>query len=105
MPRDVAVQRPHARVVGVELQHQVSGLGPHARLDELCVAALRVREIDAAVPVADALGQDPEVVAVQVHRVGGAGDEELVAKDDADGGIAAEVVDVPLRVIGVGGVA
>ncbi len=32
-------------------------------------------------------------------------DGEVVAEDDADGGIFVEVVDVPLRVFGVGDVA
>ena len=41
-------------------------------------------------------------MAVQVHGVGGA---EFVLDDDADGGVVAEVVGVPLGVVGVGDVA
>ena len=35
----------------------------------------------------------------------GNGRAEIVVDDDADGGVGAEVVDVPLGVVGVGGVA
>lgn len=44
------------------------------------------------------LGEHEEVVAVEVHGVVGG---EVVFDDDADGGVAAEVVDVPLLWEGV----
>ena len=103
VPRDVAVERPHARVVGDVLQHDVARGGGGARLDDLDVAALGVLLVDdGAVPGADALGQDVEVVPVQVHGVGG---RELVLDDEPDGRVVPEVVGVPLRVEGVGDVA
>ncbi len=103
MPRDVAMERPHAGVVGEVLQHDVAWGGGGAGLDELDVAALRVLLVhDGAVPGADALGEDVEVVPVQVHGVGGG---EFVLHDQPDRGVVAEVVGVPLRVIGVGDVA
>ena len=55
-----------------------------------------------SVPLPNAFGEDVEVVAVKVHWVGCG---EVVAEDDADGGIGAEVVDVPFGVLGVGEVA
>ena len=58
--------------------------------------------LDGAVPGADALGKDVEIVPVEMHGVCGG---EVVLKDDPYRGISAEVVDVPLRVIGIGGVA
>ena len=57
MPRDMAMERPHARVVGVVLQHDVPGRARRARLHNLDVATLRVRLVDdCAVPGSDALG-------------------------------------------------
>ena len=103
MPRNVAMERPHARVVCVVLQHEVAGVGGAATLDDLHVAALCIGLVrDGAVPLADALGEDVEVVPVEMHGVGGA---EFVFDDQAHGGVVFEVVDVPFGVVGVGGVA
>ena len=106
MPSNMAMQRPHARIIRLELEHDIPRVtGRIIRgLEELDVATLRVDLLDGAVPLADALGDDPEVVAVEVHGVGGV-EAEVVVDDDADGGVCAEVVDVPLGVVGVGGVA
>ena len=103
MPRDVAMERPHARIVSEVLQHDVAGGGRGAGLHELHVAALGVLLVrDGAVPGADALGQDVEVVPVQVHGVGG---REFVLDDQPDRRVVPEVVGVPLGVVGVGDVA
>lgn len=101
----MAMEGPHPGIVGFELQHQVPGLGAHTRLDQLRVSPQRILKVDGAVPVAYAFGQDPEIVPVQMHRVGSAAYEELVLEDDADGAVGAEIVDVPLRVVRVGCVA
>lgn len=74
-------------------------------MQQLRVSALGIHGIDAPVPFADAFGYDPEVVAVEVHGVGSAGDVDEVAQDDADGCGGVEVVNVPFWVVGVGGVA
>ena len=37
-------------------------------------------------------------MAVQMHGVGGA---ELILDDNSDGAVVAEIVDIPLRVVGV----
>ena len=37
-------------------------------------------------------------MAVQMHGVGGA---ELILNDDSDGAVVTEIVDIPLRVVGV----
>ena len=58
--------------------------------------------LHATVPGADAFGKHVEVMAVEMHGVCGG---EGVFDDDADGGVGAEVVDVPLWVGRVGGVA
>ena len=103
MPRDMAMERPHARIIRLVLQHDVARHAGGAALDELHVATLGVVLVgDCAVPGADALGQDVEVVAVEMHGVGGG---EFVLDNDADGAVVAEVVDVPLGVVGVGEVA
>ena len=99
MPGDVAVKRPHARVVGVVLHNEVP-----VRLQQLHVPPLRIAAIDnaAAVPGAHAFVQHVHVVAVQVH---GVRDRGGVFDDEAHRGRGARVVDVPLRVVGVGCVA
>lgn len=96
------MQRPHAGVVGVDLDDKIAGRVRRA-LQELHIAPLRVLRVgDRSVPGAEAFRQDPEVVAVEVHGVRERG---AVADDEADGGVGAEVVHVPLGVVGVGGVA
>lgn len=98
VPRNVAMERPHARVVGLILQHDIA-----KRLHELHVAALGVGLVDdLAVPSADALGQDVEIVTMEMHGVGG---REVVVDDDADGAVVPKVVDVPFGIEGVGEVA
>ena len=86
MPRDMAMERPDAGVIRIIRQHDVARLldgdGLVVAVDDLdCfggghdlhVAALRVADVlggDGSVPCAVALGQDPEVVAVEMHWVG-----------------------------------
>ena len=53
---------------------------------------------DLAVPETGAFGEDVEVVAVKMHRVGGEWEE--VVNHQADGRVGAEVVDIPLGVEG-----
>lgn len=100
------MKRPHARIIRLVLQHHIPRLARRIihRLQELDVATLRVHALDGAVERADALVHDPEIVAVEVHGVGDVV-AEVVVDDDADGGVCAEVVDVPFGVVGVGGVA
>lgn len=95
----MAVQRPGAGIVRRELDDHVS-----IRRQELDVSALRVRRVHdrRAVPGSGAGGEDEHVVAVEVDGVGG---RDGVVQDDTDAGVAAVVVDVPLRVRGVGVVA
>ena len=70
------------------------------RLQELYVASLRVVWVDrGAVPVSRAFGQNPKIVTVQMHRVGG---WDVVTYDDSDRRITAEVVHIPFRVVRVG---
>jgi len=79
VPRDVAVHRPHARVVELDLDDEVT-----AGADELGVAALRVLGVDdLAVPGSGAFGEDVHVVAVGVHGVRSR--EADAVHDDADG--------------------
>lgn len=61
MPRDMAVERPHARVIGVVLQHEIP-----VRLHHLHVAPVGEGVIcnGVTVPGAGAFGEDEEVVAV-----------------------------------------
>ena len=98
MPRDVAMERPDARVIGVVLQNNVARLSERYGLaDDLHITALRVSLMgDRAIPETGAFGEDVEVVAVEVHGVGGEWEE--VVNDQADRRVGAEVVDVPFGV-------
>jgi len=91
MPRDMAMQRPDAWVIEIELDDEVA-IGT----DELGVAALGVRGVDdgAAIPGTFAFGQNLHVVAVHVHGVRGG--EADGGHDYADGGVGAEVEDLAL---------
>ena len=103
MPRNMAMERPHARIIRIVLQDDISRSGRTARLDDLHVATLRVGLMGYfAVPGADAFGEDVEIVAVEMHGVGG---WEFVLDDEADGAVVAEVVDVPLGIEWIGDVA
>lgn len=94
VPRDMAMQWPHAGVVGVVLNDDVGRDGRSAGLNELHVPALRVGCMhNGAVPRASAFRKNVEVVSVQMHGVSGAG---VVFDDDTHAVIGAEVVDVPL---------
>ena len=57
MPRDMAMERPHAGIVREILQHDVARCGRRAGLNELHISALRVGLVgNGTVPGADALG-------------------------------------------------
>lgn len=66
------------------------------------IAALWILWIrDRAIPLALAFSEDPEIVAVEMHGVREVG---VIADDDADGGVFAEIVDVPLGIFRIGSV-
>lgn len=95
------MEGPRAGVIGVVLQDNVCRVGWGATLDQLRIAALRVRLVgDLTVPLSEALGEHVEVVPVQMH---GVGRYECVVDYEAHGGVGAEVMDGP--VFGVGEVA
>ena len=102
MPRDVAMERPDAWIIGLVLQDNVAWFGEGDGLSEdLYVAALGVLLMGyRAVPETGAFGEDVEVVAVEMHGVGGEWKE--VVNDQTDGRVGAEIVDVPLGVEGEG---
>lgn len=104
----MAVQRPHPRIVRLELHHQMT-LACRLLIplpQHLGIASLRVIHVPrVAIPHAAALGQDEEVVAVQMHGVGGVLGIDEIGHVDADIGGFTGVVDVPLGVVGVGDVA
>ena len=54
------------------------------------------------IPSASALSKDIEIVAVEMH---GMRSGEVVLQDNSYRGIGAEIEDIPLRVVGIGGVA
>ena len=105
VPGDVAVEGPHARVVGFVAEHDVAwgdlagGLDLAGLNDEhiATVGVAGVGGLGGAVPFANTGVDDPEVVAVKMHRMGDGGG---VDKVDEDGVVAAEVVDVAVGVEG-----
>lgn len=97
MPRDMAMERPDARIVAVVLHDEIP-----VRLQQLDVPPLRIIGVHhAPVPGAHALVEHIHVVPVQVH---GVRDRGGVFDDEPDGRRVAVVVDVPFGVVGVGGV-
>ena len=99
MPCDVAMERPHARVICLVLEHDIPWCARCTTLHELHITTLRVGLMgDLAVPGSDALGQDVEIMAMKMHRVGG---RELVLDNEPDGAVVTKVVDVPLGVVWV----
>lgn len=83
VPGDVAMEGPRAWVVRVVLQDDVPGLaGCVGTLDQLRVATLRVLLVgDFTVPRSLTLCEHVEVVAVEMHGVGG---NEIVVDYKAD---------------------
>ena len=72
VPCDMAMEGPRAGIIGEVLQDNVCRPGRGATLDQLRIAALRIRLVgDFSIPFAETLGEHVEVVAVQMHGVGG----------------------------------
>ena len=65
---------------------------------------IRIRQVVQGCFVQDAgpLSKDEKVVAVEMHGVGGVDGVDVVVENDADGGVLAEVVDIPFGGEGVG---
>ena len=106
MPSAMTVQRPHPRIVRLELHHQMTRAVRTPLPQHLGIASLRVGHVpQGPIPHAVALGQDEEVVAVQMHGVGGVGGVDEIGHVDEDIGGFTGVVDVPLGVVRVGDVA
>ena len=100
MPSDMAVEWPHPGIVGIELQHEIAWLISLSGLYHLRVSPLRIDRVGCAIPLAYAFGYDPEIVAVEMHRVGDK--VHVVVQYNADGAVWTEVVDIPLWVERVG---
>lgn len=99
MPCDMAMKWPRPRIHRIVLHNHIP-----LRLQQLHVPPLRVPRIDhgTPVPLAHTLTQHVHIVTMEMHRMCGASG---VLYDEADGGVSSRVVDVPLRVVGVGRVA
>lgn len=105
MPSNMAMERPNPRVISQEINNSIA----HAlrkripKIDELRIPSLRVlRSRDHSIPLSYPLRDDPEVVAMEVHWVCEGGQ---AAQNETNGCVLTEVEDVPLRVIGIGGIA
>lgn len=104
MPSAMTMQRPHPRIIRLELHHQMARPRRPRLAHHLRIPSLRVRRVPRApIPHAVALGQHEEIVTVQMHRVRGVCGGDGISHVDADIGGFAGVVDVPL--FGVGEVA
>ncbi len=95
MPRDMTMERPHARIIRVELHHHISrgpvgGRGP----EHLRIASCGITRVDCcAIPFTHTFTQHVHVVPVQVHRVG---DWRQVVDNNPDTARVAHVVHIPL---------
>ena len=94
MPRQMAMQRPHSRVVRDKVHDHVAGtLVRMAGLQDVRIATHRVvGPLRHAVPLAHALGHNPEIVPVEVHRVLAPVGHAVVVQDDSDRAVSAHVV-------------
>lgn len=102
VPGDVAMERPHAWVVGDELEGNEAGDAVRRRLDDLHITSLGVLLVNnGPVPCAHSLGEDVEIVPVQMHRMRSAAE---IFDEDPDAVVGAEVVHVPLGIKGIRGV-
>ena len=98
MPRDMAMERPNARIDRVVLHNDIS-----VRRQQLHIASLWIPTVhDTAVPRARAFVQHVHVVPVQMHRVRYG---SRVFDNQSHRGGGAGVEDVPFRVVGIGCVA
>ena len=70
MPRDMAMKRPHTRIISIKLYHEIPWLCSCPGLKELRISSLGIYGVYGAVPFADAFGYDPEVMAMEMHGVG-----------------------------------
>lgn len=104
MPSNMAMERPNPRVISHEFYNHIvhAPISRMSKVHELRIPSLRVlRPRDHSIPFSHPLRDDPEVVAVEMHWVY---ERDQAAQDDANRGVIAEVEDIPLRVIGVGGI-
>ena len=100
----MAMEWPHTGIVGDEVEDDIrhSRLGGDPSFDHLGVSPLWVmRPCHGPVPLTRALGDNPEVVSVEVH---GVSEGNQSSDDQPHRGVALEVVHVPLRVIGIGSI-
>ena len=70
MPRDMAMKRPHTRIISIKLYHEIPRLCCCPGLKELRVSSLGVDVVYGAVPFAGAFRYNPEVMAVEMHGMG-----------------------------------
>lgn len=100
MPRNVTMEWPYAWVIRDKLDDDEPGVSRvQGALNELHVTSLSILLMDnGAVPDALPLGQNVEVMAVQMHRVGSTAE---ILEKDPNAGVGAEVVNIPLWVEGI----
>ena len=90
MPSLVTMQGPNARIIRIVLNDYVrrNNIGTIVlrRLQDVGISSRRIRRVDDLVAIigAEALIDDEEIVAVEVHRVGGVAVVDVVIQDDAD---------------------
>ena len=90
MPSFMTMQGPNARVVRIVLNDHIrrndTGTIIFRRLQYVGISSRRIRRIYHFVDIiaAEALVDDEEVVAVEMHRVGGVAVVDMVIHDDAD---------------------
>jgi hypothetical protein len=108
VPSNVTVERPDTGIVSNKVQNDVTLSAGFpviwiSRVNDLGVSPLGiVRTGNSSIPFSSTLSHNPKVMTVEMHWVS---EGYNAVKNNADGLALSEVVDVPLRVIGIRGVA
>jgi hypothetical protein len=108
VPSNVAVEGPDTRIVSNKVQNDVTlSAGVPvvwvSSVNNLSVSPLWIFwTSNSSIPFSSTLSHNPEIMTVEMHWVS---EGYNAVKDNADGLTMSEVVDVPLRVVGIRGVA
>ena len=103
MPRNVAMKRPHPRIISHAIHHNktlfIFRIIRVPYIEKLGISSLWIcRASDGAVLCPGVLGGDEEVVSVEVH---GVGERVDCVDDETDGVCIAGIIDIPFGILGI----
>lgn len=94
MPCNMAMEWPDARIICVDLPNNMTSWWQKLYVATLWVIGISDRH---TVPASGTLMENEHIVPVEMHWVGCRG---RIVDDDADGGVRAEVFDIPFGLVG-----